>query len=141
MTIQTVPHLNFRGNAAEVLAFYHSVFGGTQMSMTWAQIYGATDPSQTDLIAWGQVQSEDGFHVMAYDVPPERAWNAGEAPFFVAVNGTDAPTLTGYWDRLAEGATLIQPLAPSGFSPLYGMLKDRFGITWVMAIVPDHGAA
>jgi PhnB protein len=45
--------------------------------MTWAQAYGTTDPTQTDMIAWGQVQSEDGFHLMAYDVPLDRAWNPG----------------------------------------------------------------
>lgn len=141
MTIQTVAHLNFRGNARDVLAFYQSVFGGNQMLMTWAQAYGTTDPTQTDMIAWGQVQSEDGFHIMAYDVPLDRAWNPGETPLFVAVNGTDATTLTGYWDALAVDATIIHPLAPAGFSPLYGMLKDRFGITWVMSVMPDHNPA
>ena len=141
MTIQTVAHLNFRGNARDVLAFYHAVFGGTQISMTWAQVYGNTDPMQTEMIAWGQVQSEDGFHLMAYDVPPERAWHPGEAPFFVAITGNDASTLSAYWEGLTIGATIIQPLAPAGFSPLYGMLNDQFGVTWVLSLMADRAPA
>lgn len=141
MTIQAVAHLNFRGNARAAMAFYQSVFGGHQISMSWAQVYGTSDPSQTDMIAWGQVRSEDGFHVMAYDAPPERAWHPGEAPFFVAINGNDATTLTAYWEGLAAGGAIIEPLAPAGFSPLYGMLKDQFGVTWVLTLAADHGAA
>lgn len=141
MTIQTVAHLNFRGNARDVLAFYHAVFGGTQISMTWSQVYGTTDPMQTEMIAWGQVQSEDGFHLMAYDVPPERAWHPGEAPFFVAITGNDASTLSAYWEGLTIGATIIQPLAPAGFSPLYGMLIDQFGVTWVLSLMADRAPA
>ncbi|MBL7261171.1 hypothetical protein [Paractinoplanes lichenicola] len=46
--------------------------------------------------------------------------------------GTDAEELTGYWKALSEGATVIEELATSAWSPLYGMLKDRFGVTWVL---------
>ncbi|TYQ19588.1 UNVERIFIED_ORG: PhnB protein [Zoogloea ramigera] len=141
MTIQTVAHLNFRGNARAVLAFYHAVFGGQQTCVTWGQVYGTTDAVQSELIAWGQVQSDDGFHVMAYDVPPERAWSAGDTPFFVAVTGNDATTLTRYWEGLTVGASIVHPLAPAGFSPLYGMLKDRFGITWVLSLSTSQAVA
>ena len=48
------------------------------------------------------------------------------------MRGDDADTLTAYWEKLVEGSTVIQPLAASGFSPLYGMVRDRFGVTWVV---------
>ena len=35
---------------------------------------------------------------------------------------------------LVAGATVIQPIGPSGWSPLYGMLRDRFGVTWVLDV-------
>ena len=41
-------------------------------------------------------------------------------------------------DRLAPGATIIQPIGPAGWSPLYGMLKDRFGVTWVVDLEVMH---
>ena len=132
MSIQTTTHLNFRGDARAALAFYQSVFGGELMAISYADAHAVTDPAEADQIVWGQVTSPDGFRVMAYDVPAARAWSPGEIPVFVSVRGDDAEQLTGYWQRLCDGAAITQPLGPSGFSPLYGMAKDRFGVTWVL---------
>lgn len=134
MTIKTSTHLNFRGQARDALAFYQSVFGGDLMIATHAQAYPSFPPEEADLVAFGQVESADGFRIMAYDVPAARPYDAGIAPVFVSVRGTDTDQLTRYWAGLAEGANIIQPLAPSGWSPLFGMLTDRFGITWVLDI-------
>jgi uncharacterized glyoxalase superfamily protein PhnB len=43
-----------------------------------------------------------------------------------------SPEISALWEKLSAGATVVQPLAPSGWIPLYGMLKDRFGVTWVL---------
>ena len=77
---------------------------------------------------------------MAHDVPSRLSWNAGEIPFFVSVRGETAEEVTGYWDRLASGATILQPIGPAAWSPLYGMLKDRFGITWIFDVEVPYGA-
>lgn len=132
MTIKTTVHLNFRGNARAALGFYTSVFGGEQMLVTYADAHAVTNPAEAEQIMWGQVASADGFHVMAYDVPSSRPWNPGEIPVFVSVSGDDADALKSYWDKLSEGGTVVQPIGPAGFSSLYGMLKDAFGVTWVL---------
>lgn len=141
MTIKTAVHLNFRGDARAALAFYRSVFGGDQMLVTYADAHAVTDPAEADQILWGQVASPDGFHVMAYDVPSSRSWNPGEIPYFVSVRGDDAAALTGYWDKLSEGGSIVQPIGPAGFSPLYGMVKDVFGVTWVLDLQVPYPAA
>lgn len=141
MTIRATTHLNFRGDARAALTFYRSVFGGELVAITYADAHAVTDPAEADQIIWGQVAAEDGFRIMAYDVPATTAWNPGTIPFFVSVRGNDAKQLTRYWEKLAEGSTVVQPLGPSGFSPLYGMVKDRFGITWVMDLQTEYAAA
>lgn len=140
MTVATTTHLNFRNQARAALEFYHSVFGGQIMLATHAQAYPQFVPEEADLIAFGQVESEQGFRIMGFDVPGARPYHPGESAVFVSLRGSDADELTGYWTALAEGATIIQPLAPSGWSPLYGMLKDRFGITWVCDIAVAYSA-
>jgi PhnB protein len=132
MTITTTTHLNFRGDARAALGFYHAVFGGDQMLITYADAHAAQTAAEADQIIWGQVRSPDGFHVMAYDVPASVAWNPGDIPFFVSVRGDDADQLTTLWDKLSHGGTIKQPFGPSGFSPLYGMVTDPFGVTWVV---------
>ena len=92
------------------------------------------NPDEADQIMWGEVVSEDGFHVMAYDVPSATAYNAGEIPFFVSVRGTHTDQIITYWDKLSAQGTVKAPLAPAAFSPLYGMVTDRLGVTWVLDV-------
>ncbi|MEP6649051.1 MAG: VOC family protein [Lapillicoccus sp.] len=138
MTLNVTPHLNFRGDARAALEFYRSAFGGDLVVMTYADMGNVGDPAEAQQVVWGQVAAESGFRVMAYDVPASRPWSQGDDPYFVSVRGTDADELAASWERLADGATVLQPLAPSQWAPLYGMLKDRFGVTWVMDIVSEY---
>ncbi|MEO6015021.1 MAG: VOC family protein [Devosia sp.] len=140
MTIKTSTHLNFRGQARAALAFYQSVFGGDQAIVTYKDAGAVQNPAEADQVMWGQVAAENGFRIMAYDVPSRLSWNPGEIPMFVSVRGVAAEEITGYWEKLAAGATIVQPLAPAGWSPLYGMLKDRFGITWVLDVEVSYAA-
>lgn len=134
MGVTTTVHLNFEDKAREALEFYRSVFGGQVVSFTYGQAQNVEHPADTDRILWGEVRSANGFHVMAYDVRESQSYDAGDRPFYVSVRGDDADEITGYWRGLSEGATIVADLGPSGWSPLYGMLTDRFGVTWTLDI-------
>ena len=134
MSVKSVTHLNFRGDARAALGYYQAVFGGDLAVISYKDAGGAQTGPEADQVMWGQVAAENGFRIMAYDVPARTAWNPGEIPVFVSVRGDAAQEIAGFWARLAEGASVVQPLAPSAWSPLYGMLKDRFGVTWVLDV-------
>jgi PhnB protein len=141
MTIKTTTHLNFRGDARAALAFYNQVFGGQLAVVTYKDAGAVQNPDEADQVMWGQVEATNGFRIMAYDVPARLGWNPGEIPVFVSVRGTDAAEITSCWQKLGVDATVLQPLAPADWSPLYGMLKDRFGITWVFDIEVAYAPA
>lgn len=143
MSITTTTHLNFRGRARAALEHYRSVFGGDLAVVTYADAQAVTAPEEADQVMWGQVASPDGFRVMAYDVPSHTPHEPGVIPVFVSVRGTDAAELTGYWEALAADGTVVVPLAPAGWAPLYGMVRDAFGVTWVLdlAVAPEAGRA
>ncbi len=138
MTVTTTPHLNFRGDARQALAFYQGVFGGDLAVVTYRDAHAVQDPAEAEHVIWGQVTSPEGFRVMAYDVPGRLPWSPGEIPFFVSVRGGDVGEITRLWEKLSEGAAVVQPLAPAGWAPLYGMLKDRFGVTWVLDVAAAY---
>ena len=141
MSITTTTHLNFRGEARAALEFYQGVFGGEIMVVTYQDAHNVQDPSEADQILWGQVEGDNGCHVMAYDVPVRMPYEQGVNSVFVSVRGTDADEITSYWKGLCEGASIVQDLAPAGWSPLYGMLADRFGVVWVLDVVADYAAS
>lgn len=134
MSIDVTPHLNFRGEAREALEFYRSVFGGELTVLTYADMGNGSDPATAGYVVWGQVVADSGFRVMAYDAYPHLPFDRGQDPFFVSVRGTDAAEVEMLWDKLADGATVRQPIGPSPWAPLYGQLTDRFGITWVLDV-------
>lgn len=138
MAIATTTHLNFRGTARAALDFYAGVFGGgPPLAVTYRDAKAVSDPAEADQIMWGQVTA-DGFRIMAYDVPGRLPYDPGTIPFFVSIRGSDAAEIAALWERLAAGASIVAPLAPAGWSPLYGMLKDRFGVNWVLDAEPPY---
>ncbi len=141
MSIRTVTHLNFKGQARAALAFYHSVFEGQQVLVTYAQAGQADSAEDPEHIVWGQVTGEDGIALMAYDVPVGASWHPGDNAFFVSLRGDDAETVRRLWERLKEGASVLHTLAPSQWAPLYGMLRDRFGVTWVVDVSVPYSPA
>ena len=134
MSVTTVTHINLRAQARQALTFYQSVFGGELALVTYQQFGNMRDPADADHIIWGQVVAANGFRIMAYDVPAAMPWNQGENAFFVSLRGDDIAEITAQWDKLCEGGAVLLALAPAKWSPLYGMVKDRFGVVWVIDV-------
>ena len=138
MSLTVTPHLNFRGQARAALDFYKEAFGGEQMLMTYGQM-GQGAPDDAGQIIWGQVASDDGFRIMAFDILEPRAYDPGANAFFVSVRANSSTEAQARWNALSTSATILQPLGQAPWSALYGMLTDRFGITWIVDVEP--GAA
>lgn len=150
MTIQTTPHLNFRGDARAALEFYQRVFGGHAAITTYADAGMPSDAPGADKVLFGLVASDDGFRVMAYDIPGETGGTITggtstrrehhttitDQALFVAVTAGSLEEVQGHWDLLGDGATVVEPLAASAWSPGFGMLTDRFGVTWSVSVTP-----
>ncbi|MFG1603138.1 VOC family protein [Actinoplanes sp. NPDC049265] len=151
MTITTTTHLNFRGDARAALEFYQSVFGGHLTLVAYSDFGMPAELPGADKIVFGQVTAGNGFSVMGYDVPghavPAAPLTAttrengvtltGER-FFVAIGGETAEEVGALWDKLADGAEIVEKFGPSPFSPGFGMLTDRFGVTWILQVNTAH---
>ena len=55
---------------------------------------------------------------------------------FLLLNGETLEEVASLWDALRDDATVIQQLAPADWAPAYGMLTDRFGVTWIFGVAP-----
>jgi PhnB protein len=52
----------------------------------------------------------------------------------IALHGTDRDRLAGAFNDLAEGGSILVPLARQPWDAEVGWLRDRFGITWTVNI-------
>lgn len=148
MTVHTTTHLNFRGDARAALDFYASVFDGHAVINTYADFGMPAELPGADKVVFGLVAAENRFRIMAYDIPGEasagiagggstrRENNATitDQAVFVSISAATLDELRDYWDRLAKDAEVIEPLAASAWSAGFGMLTDRFGVTWSASV-------
>lgn len=148
MTIQTTTHLNFRGDARAALEFYQSVFGGHLVVNTYADFGMPAEVPGSDKVVFGLVAGENGFRVMGYDVPGltdgpivgggstrrENGTTVTDQAVFVSLSADTLEELQGHWDALAVDAVVVEPLAASAWSAGFGMLTDRFGVTWSISV-------
>ncbi|WP_420367521.1 VOC family protein [Curtobacterium sp. L1-20] len=133
MTVRLNPYIGFRDQARQALAFYATVFRGEVTLSTFGDAGLAQDPADADKVMHGQVIGEDGLLLMLSDAP-----TGMDAPtvsnISVSLSGDDAEALTRYWDGLSEGASIVEPLTPAPWGDAFGMLTDRFGVTWLVNI-------
>ncbi len=80
-----------------------------------------------------------GSEVMASDGRCEgRPKFEGFALSLTAPDETEAERL---FNALAEGGQVQMPLAETFFSPRFGMVADRFGISWMVYVAPAEPAS
>ena len=133
MTTLLNPYLGFRDTAREAMEFYQSVFGGELVLNTFAEMHGSADPEEQDKIMHGMLTSPTGLVLMGADTPNTMDYTPGDN-FSVSLSGDDEATLRGYWDKLADGATITMPLNTAPWGDAFGMCTDRFGVSWLVNI-------
>lgn len=148
MSIQTTTHLNFCGDARAALEFYQSVFGGHVVINSYADFGMPSAVPGANKVVFGLVTAENGFRLMAYDIPGRTGGSiAGggstrrednttltDQAMFVSIGSDSFDELQGFWEKLSAGAAIVEPLAASAWSAGFGMLTDRFGVTWSLNV-------
>ena len=133
------PYLNFSDNAREAMEFYKDVFGGNLTLNTFGD-YG-TQGDEANKIMHAQLETDSGFTLMAADTPEGMSRNPGDN-ITVSLSGDDAEALRGYWEKLSDGGNVTMPMEKQMWGDEFGMCTDRFGIPWMVDIVPaDAGGS
>ncbi|WP_229073182.1 VOC family protein [Actinoplanes sp. DH11] len=133
MTSRLNPYLSFNGNAREAVEFYRDVFGGELTVSTFGE-FGTPDPGIQDKVMHAQLETPQGYTLMASDCPPGMPWNPGDT-VTVSLSGDAGDGLREVWARLAEGGTVGVPLEKQMWGDEFGQLVDRFGVPWMVNVV------
>ena len=118
--------LMFEGNAEEAMTFYVSLFDDAEIISIVR--YGVDGPG-----ADGSVQratfSLGGEQLMCIDSPMKHDFTFTPS-MSLFVQCEDEAELDRLYGALAEQGTELMPLGNYGFSPKFGWVNDRFGVSW-----------
>jgi PhnB protein len=148
VSYSTTTHLNFRGTARQALEFYGSVFGGHVHVVTYGEFGMPAELPDASKVVFGAVQNGSGLRLLAYDIPGtdgtddqtagstrrENGTTVTDRTFFQALGADTIEEATALWEALADGADIVEPFAASQWSAGFGMLTDRFGVTWIVQV-------
>ena len=127
------PYINFRGNAREAMEFYKNALGGELEVSTFGDFQAAQDPSENEQVMHAKLTTASGLVLMGSDRPERMPFNQGDN-IAISLGGEERAELQGYWDGLAAGSTVLQPLEASSWGDSFGMLVDPYGVTWLVNI-------
>lgn len=127
-------YLSFNGNAREAVKFYEEVFGADAGEI---MTYGSFEPDDSgfempeemkNLVMHAQMEVA-GDLLMFSDAHPANPVSAG-SNITVAYVGRDTAAIESAFAKLAASGSVDMPLQPTGWSPLYGQVTDKYGVQW-----------
>ena len=133
--MQVQPYLSFEGRCEEAIEFYKRAVGAeVTMLMRYrespeASPPGMIPPGSEDKVMHSSLKIGDSV-VMASDGGCSGKPNFGGIALSLAVK--DAAAAARAFDALAEGGKVNMPLAKTFFASQFGMLADRFGVSWMV---------
>lgn len=133
MVTRLNPHLSFRDTARGAMEFYRSILGGTLTISTFAECQASDDPAEADKVMHAHLETADGLILMAADTPNAMEVTAGSA-ISLSLSGDDETRLRDAWQGLSEGGTVVMPMERVPWGASFGMVVDRYGITWMVNI-------
>lgn len=132
------PYLFFDGRCEEALAFYRQALGAeVQMLMRFKDAPPSdppmTPPEAAEKIMHACFQIGDAM-VMASDGSCQGAPKFdGFALSLTVPNPAEADRA---FAALSDGGQVRMPLGETFFSPRFGMVADRFGVSWMVIVAP-----
>lgn len=122
------PYLYFPGTTRAALEFYAGVFDGSAELHT-LEDFGRTD-GPPEAIAHGILTGP--VSLFAADATGDQPAFRSEGMMFSLLGTASPSTLHTWFDRLAEGGQVLDPMQAREWGATDGRLVDRHGLHWVV---------
>lgn len=135
------PYLFFDGNCAEATEFYRTALGAeVGQTMLYKE---CPDPLPPEMLtpAYENKVMHTSFRIGDTTIMASDGGGCGETPlafggFSLSLSVPTEEEAGRVFNALAGGGTVEMPLGKTFWSPCFGMVKDRFGVGW-MVTVPE----
>ena len=130
-------YLMFNGNCEEAFLFYKSVFGGEFQYVGKYKDAPAEDGG-------GELSEEESNRIMHISLPVADTILLGSDShpkfgdvgfgdnFSISISPESTEEADKIFSGLAAGGRVDMPMQKTFWSPYFGMLKDKFGVNWMI---------
>jgi PhnB protein len=137
--MQIQPYLFFEGRCDEAIEFYHKALGAE--IMTLMRYKDSPEPAKPGMLPPGTDNKvmHSSFKIGDTTVMASDGRCSGKPEFkgvslTLTVSGeSEAERL---FSALGEGGQVRMPLSKTFFSSRFGMVADRFGVSWMIIVMP-----
>ena len=131
------PYLMFGGRCEEALEFYRTALGA-QIDMLM-RFQESPDPPPPGMLPAGFENKimHASFRIAGNVLMASDGCEVGSQfkGFSLSISVTTEAEAERYFAALSDGGQVQMPLAKTFWSPKFGMLTDRFGISWMVNVV------
>lgn len=132
--MQTQPYLFFDGRCDEAIEFYKKALGAeVSMLMRFKESPDpeSSPPGGADKVMHSCLRIGDTAVMASDGMATGHPKFEGFALSLTAANEAEAKKL---FAALSDGGKVQMPLAKTFFSPSFGMIADRFGVSWMVVV-------
>ncbi|MEX2604014.1 MAG: VOC family protein [Gracilimonas sp.] len=126
-----IPYIFFQGNCEEAINYYKECLDG---EITAIQRFGDTEmpveDGYKDKIMHSELKAEN-IHIMFSDGAPHKEIVVGDN-VQLSINLDSTEEQDRIFEALAKDGEITMPLENTFWGARYGMLKDKFGIRWML---------
>lgn len=134
------PYIFFSGDCAEAFALYSSVFGVQAEVMRHGDLPPGVEPmegARPEHVMHASIQIGDSYLMGSDDPTGDGGPKLGIS---VSYSAPDIANAQAVFAALSEGGRVDMPLEPTFWSPMFGAVVDRFGVSWMIDTVPAEVA-
>ncbi|HSK75931.1 MAG TPA: VOC family protein [Thermoanaerobaculia bacterium] len=141
--MQVQPYLFFEGRCEEAIELYRGALGAEVTALMRykdspvppdpEQCAGGTPPGSEDKVMHAS------FRIGETEVMASDGMCSGQPGFqgvSLSLTVPDEATAERFFAALGDGGQVQMPLAQTFFSPRFGMVADRFGVSWMIMVAP-----
>lgn len=131
--MQTTIHLSFNGQCAAAFEFYKKHLGasiGHMLSFGKSPMADQVPAEWQDKIINGEI-TLNGVRIAGGDLLPEQY--VRPAGFTLLLSIESEEETKSLFEKLSVEGTIFMPIQKTFFSSSYGIVTDKFGITWKLS--------
>ncbi|MBS1947162.1 MAG: VOC family protein [Bacteroidetes bacterium] len=125
------PYLMFAGNAEEAMNFYVNALGGAIAQLgRYGESPMPSDEDWKQKIMHAKIEFDDNILMISDASKGEKVSTDGNIQLAIGFDNEGKAYET--FNKLAKGGTVTLPLAKQFWGDVFGMLKDKFGVSWMI---------